>query len=310
MNRILEALKQIEARKPPPREAPSDETPPRETPPVAAPSVKAPPVEKPSVKAPPVERPSVETPPVETPSVQTPAEEAPASEKSPEEPQTEAAQAQEKPRLEDDVRDRREGPVKGHDPGYRELAANILAGLPPGRPAVLLFTSPGQGEGKTTTLAPLAALLAEQISGGILAVDCNLGRPQLADQFGVAARLGLRAVLSGAVPWQEAVRSTSLEGLRVLPALPPGPGEGRPVDLSALVPLLEELRRHYRLVLLDAASLANPELAPLVGSCDGTCLVVRLGQTTRRQAKAAVRAIHDSGGRLLGCIVTGAVPGQ
>ena len=48
--------------------------------------------------------------------------------------------------------------------------------------------------------------------------------------------------------------------------------------------LLAELRNHYRLVLVDAASLRYAETAPLAACCDATYLVVRLGSTARRAA--------------------------
>ena len=72
-------------------------------------------------------------------------------------------------------------------------------------------------------------------------------------------------------------------------------------DGSALGRLLAELRNHYRLVLVDAASLLYAETAPLAASCDATYLVVRLGSTTRRAVAAAATAIRQCQGRLRGC---------
>lgn len=191
----------------------------------------------------------------------------------------------------------------GEPSGYGQLASNLLARLPSDDPAIVLFTGPTGGVGTTATVAPVASVLAERIDGRVLAVDCNPYHPELADQFGVAIRRDLADVLSGAVRWQDAVRATSLDGLSVLPI-----ASGRsalPVDPAALQPLLDILRRHFALVLLDAASLAHPEAARLAAACDGTCLVVRLGRTTRRQTEAAAALIERHGGRLLGCVVTG-----
>jgi len=68
---------------------------------------------------------------------------------------------------------------------------------------------------------------------------------------------------------------------------------------------IEELREGWSLVLLDMASLAHAEVAPLLGHCDGTYLVVRLGYTPRRAVTEAARVIRTVGGRLLGCVAWG-----
>jgi Mrp family chromosome partitioning ATPase len=209
---------------------------------------------------------------------------------------------------EDEIQDLLGKPVEEDEPGFRALSANVLSQLPRGRSAAILFTSPGDHEGKTATLAALAAILAEGISGGVVAVDCNVHRPDLAAQVGLSTRRGLADVLSGSTRWQEAVRSTALDGLRVLPGVPVAEGGQPAVDWVAMEPLLDELRRQYRLVLLDGASLTQPEVAPLARVCDGTYLVVRLGQTTRRAAVEAIRTIQGAGGRVLGCVVTNAPP--
>jgi Mrp family chromosome partitioning ATPase len=72
-----------------------------------------------------------------------------------------------------------------------------------------------------------------------------------------------------------------------------------------LAPLLGELREHYRLVLIEAASLRHAETAPLAAACDGAYLVVRPGWDTRRGLGQAAAAIRQCQGRLLGCIAVG-----
>src|SRR5262249_48490600 len=61
---------------------------------------------------------------------------------------------------------------------------------------IVVVTSPAAGEGKTTTVAHLASVLAE-IGKSVLVVSADLRRPHLHDLFGVPREPGLTEVLSG-----------------------------------------------------------------------------------------------------------------
>jgi len=197
-------------------------------------------------------------------------------------------------------------PIQGLERQFRELAEKILCQFPPGRPAAVVFTSPGEGEGKTGTLAPLAVALADRKEGEILAVDCNFHRPALAERFGIEPDRGLLDVLSGAASWREVVRQTDFRRLSVLPAGRLAAGDDAPWDTPKLAAMLDSLRRQYRLVLIDTASLGHREVAPMTRLCDGTYLVIRLGRTRRSGVRRALRAVEAGGGRLLGCVLTNA----
>jgi Mrp family chromosome partitioning ATPase len=192
-----------------------------------------------------------------------------------------------------------------HKEQYRSLADNIVAQLPPGQPAVLLFTSVGQSEPKTGTLASLSVVLAEKLNDEIVAVDANFRDPCLASHFGIWAEQGLVDVLAGEANWRDVVRPTSVKRLSVLPGGRFSTDAGLLPGDVALSPVLDALRLHYRMVLVDAASLAYPEAAPVGRLCEGTYLVAELGHTPRGAAQRAVRVLERCGGRVLGCLLTG-----
>ncbi len=77
------------------------------------------------------------------------------------------------------------------------------------------------------------------------------------------------------------------------------------VQPLAFSELLENLRREYGLVLVDAASLSREESIPMVRYCEGVYLVVRLGHSTRRTVRESRKVIAEAGGNLLGCIAVG-----
>lgn len=195
-------------------------------------------------------------------------------------------------------------PAEEHKEQYQDLAENVLARLTPVRPAVLLFTSAGEGEGKTSTLASLATVLAGKVTEKIVAVDANFRSPALAGHFGIRVDKGLVEVLTGGASWRDVVQKTSVDRLSVLPGGTFHTNDGSPPADVKLATVLDSLRAGYRLVLVDAASLAYPEVAPMSQLCEGTYLVVELGRTARGAARRAVGLIEQCGGRVLGCVLT------
>ena len=60
-----------------------------------------------------------------------------------------------------------------------------------------------------------------------LIIDCDLRRPRIARAFGLSGTSGLTNVLVGELSLDEAIRSSEVENLSVLPAgsTPPNPAE-------------------------------------------------------------------------------------
>lgn len=196
-------------------------------------------------------------------------------------------------------------PTQQHTRQYGKLADGILSGLAADEGAALMFTSPSDHGGTTEMLVPLAAALAGRATGGVLAVDANLRQPALAECLGVESTRGLADVLCGTADWQQVIRETAVSGLSVLPGSRfSGPRGRRPARLN-LGPLLKELSGGRRLILVDAASLAHAEVAPMASWCTGVYLVVRLNHTTGRAVAEAVEALSDCGGRVLGSVLLG-----
>jgi hypothetical protein len=144
---------------------------------------------------------------------------------------------------------------------YEEMTQYILTQLMPGRPAALLFTSPGDGTGQTEMLFSLSKKLGNHLSGEVFVLD--------------------------ALPNKEMQNEE-------IPRISGG------WDYS-----LEKLKTRYQLVLIDAPSLTNVQTPAMISRCDGVYLVVRLGYATPYDVCESVRVIQQSGGRLLGCIAVG-----
>ncbi|MBI4214154.1 MAG: CpsD/CapB family tyrosine-protein kinase [Chloroflexi bacterium] len=186
---------------------------------------------------------------------------------------------------------------------YRTLRANIrFSSLD--RPArTILFTSPGQQEGKTTTLANLA-VIAAQAGSRVVAVDCDLRRPALHTVFDVANTGGFTDLLlnehAQGIPTQDG----PIPGLRLLTSgpLPPNPAEL--LSLDRVDRILELLAQEADLVLLDsppAAAVADASI--LASRVDGVVLVIDATRTRREQAQRAKEQLERVKARLLGVVV-------
>jgi capsular exopolysaccharide synthesis family protein len=161
------------------------------------------------------------------------------------------------------------------DPGsvqaeaIKMLQANLEFARMQGQAQAVLFTSAVGQEGKSTTVANLAASLA-QAGRNVVVVDGDLRQPSLSRLFNVPDQPGLAEVALGHVPanrarellayveLDEALTPPSLRGtLRVLPA---GRREDQPDRLlssPALPVLFTELREDTDWILVDTPPLTK-----------------------------------------------------
>ena len=138
------------------------------------------------------------------------------------------------------------------------------------RPAVVLMvTSPGPSEGKTTTVSNLATVLAEDGSS-ILVVNCDFRRPRLHSYLGGGGEP--RKVFDTAVPGVKLVTGVIDEPERVAPA----------EVIGAQRRLIETAKNHFDYILLDTAPILTTndasELLPVV---DMVVMITRRGRRRR-----------------------------
>lgn len=194
------------------------------------------------------------------------------------------------------------------DPGATGVAANgqAAASNSAGH-KVILVTSPCPSEGKTTTVAHLASVLAEA-GKLVLAVSADFRRPCLHEFFGVDREPGLTDLLSGrsdAPALADLVRRTAIPGLSVLTA---GGATANPAKiLPEAKNLLRAARECFDFVLVDAAPLlAANDAAELAQAVDIVLVQARSGQTTRAAASAAAEMLSRVNAPVIGAVLVGA----
>lgn len=185
---------------------------------------------------------------------------------------------------------------KGGDPehpallaeAYRALRAALrLTRSDPHGSRVLVITSSGPGEGKSTVSTRLAIALAAA-GAKVLLVDADLRKPTLQKQLGDERERGLSYLLAG----EEGVEPAASDHPR-LDVLPVGVRPPNPSELlhsPALASAIARWRTTYDYILLDSPPLGLVSDALSVGElADGVLLVVR----DRVTAKGTLRLVLD-----------------
>ncbi|HUS80883.1 MAG TPA: CpsD/CapB family tyrosine-protein kinase [Armatimonadota bacterium] len=164
---------------------------------------------------------------------------------------------------------------------YRVLRTNIRYAALDAPLRTILVTSPGPTEGKSVTVANLAATMAEA-GLKVVTVDADLRRPRQHHLFELEREPGLTdALLAGRLDGQ--VRPTMYVGqLGVLPAgeLPPNPAEV--LGSARMGELLARLAEKADVVIVDSPpSLPVTDAAVLARQVDAVLLVLDAGKTRR-----------------------------
>ncbi len=169
---------------------------------------------------------------------------------------------------------------------FRGLRTSIHFSAVNKRKQLLLITSCFPGEGKSTIIANLAAVY-EQTGARVLLVDCDLRRPSLHTLFGVEKFPGITDVLAGDISWKKALHRVGGEKFDYLAAgtTPPNPAEL--LGSESMNSLMNELRKEYDFIFIDAPPVLAVTDAPVLTSLAD--IVLPVIETARVPAKAAKR---------------------
>ncbi len=189
---------------------------------------------------------------------------------------------------------------------YRALRTRILQANTGCAVNVVLVTSPGRADGKTTTAANLALTLAQDFQRRICIVDANLRHPQLHHVLGLTEGAGLAEVLAGELPLEQALVMLEDHHLSVLSAgVPPA----RPAELLGSIAMrrvIDTLRSSFDRVVIDGpAALPLADIAIVSPLVDTVVLVVRAGMTPKPAISEAVGSIDEA--KLLGIVLNEAM---
>ncbi len=175
---------------------------------------------------------------------------------------------------------------------YRLLRTRLEGGDQGRRPHLLLVTSPGSGDGKTTTSANLALTMGQGFNHTVVLVEADMRRPTLAALCGLRSERGLVDVLLGGASLDDVLVQLPEQNVFVLPA---GHATTRSTELlgsTMMARLLESLRSRFDRIVIDSPPVTLADTHVLARFADGVLIVVRAGMTSRPALEHALDGVE------------------
>jgi succinoglycan biosynthesis transport protein ExoP len=193
---------------------------------------------------------------------------------------------------------------------FRSTLASILRNQARGiSQKIILVTSPGPSEGKTTVVQNLGIVLAET-GRKVLLVDADFRRPHLHRKFDLPNEWGLIDLLFEDLPLSEYSPErmeipTGHPGLSILPNRVTQNNVAKALYSPRFRAILDLLSHRYDMILVDAPPILSVADARIIAPlADSMILVLRCGVTDRESAKEAYQRIQEDGASLLGTVLT------
>lgn len=188
---------------------------------------------------------------------------------------------------------------------FRAVRTAIYFSTQGQRHQVIQVTSPTPGDGKSTLAANLAITIA-QSGKRVLLVDGDMRRPSQHKLFKVDDNPGFSDVLVEQATLSEAIRSTEVDGLDLLPC---GVKPVQPAELLTshrLPEVLAEFRSLYDMVIVDTPpALVVTDPCPIAANVDGVICAMRIKKNVRVSAERMVEILRSVNANIIGIVVNG-----
>lgn len=186
---------------------------------------------------------------------------------------------------------------------YRSLRTNIDFSAIDEKMQVIMVTSAGPGEGKSTTIGNLAVAYA-QADRRVVLIDADLRKPTEHHTFQVTNRVGLSSILSQQSDVENALQQSSIPNLYVIPSGPIPPNPAEMVASKRMSALIEDLRSRFDIILIDSPPLLAVTDAQLLSTrCDGVVMVMDQGKVKKEFALKAKANLDKVGAKILGVVL-------
>jgi len=169
----------------------------------------------------------------------------------------------------------------------------------------LMVTSALGGEGKTSLSCHLAIGLA-RAGRKTLLIDGDLRRPRIDHLFDLPPVPGLGEVLRGQVTVEQAIATTTVEQLDIIPAGQYDEQASRALSLGQAGPVFARLREQYDFVIIDSSPVLPIADAQLIAQHADAVLFSIMRDVSRvPKVYAACQRLASLGVPILGAVVSG-----
>ncbi len=185
---------------------------------------------------------------------------------------------------------------------YRSLRTSLLLSSAE-KLEVIGVTSAEPGEGKTSTSANLAVVLA-QLEKRVLVIDADLRRPRMHQVFGITNRQGLVSHLTAGVELDQLLVESMVPNLSVIPSGPIPPNPSELLASERMRRFLAEAREKFDYVIIDTPPALPVADAIMLGRMtDGMILCARAGMLQRDTGRTCAERLRQAGLRMLGTVL-------
>jgi len=190
---------------------------------------------------------------------------------------------------------------------FRSLRTNLEYSSVDDPARIILVTSSGESEGKSTVAANLAIVEA-QSGKNVIIIDADMRRPRVHVQFNKSNRKGMSDVVTGKLHIDDVVKTyEQVENLSIITCgtIPPNPSEL--LGSERMSQILKDLEERFDLVIIDSPPMIVSDAQILSGKVDGIIFVVIPGQTRAIAALRPIEELRRIGSHILG-IVANKIP--
>lgn len=197
-----------------------------------------------------------------------------------------------------------EDPKSPISEAYRTLRTSVMySGERKEGGKILMVSSPGPGEGKTTTVCNLAITYAN-LGKKTLLIDADLRKPVMYKVFNLNKENGLTSYIVGKDTLNESISKSDIENLDIMTSgiNPPNPSEI--LDSQKMKKLLEKLRGQYDVILIDSPPMiAVTDALILSNLIDDFILVCRSGVTQKGALDRSIKSLEQIKGSFSGAVL-------
>jgi capsular exopolysaccharide synthesis family protein len=188
---------------------------------------------------------------------------------------------------------------------FQTLRTSLLFSRKQRQANVILVTSAGPQEGKTSTIISLARTLA-QSGDRVLVVDCDLRRPAVHQRLEIGRDGGLtNYILSSEEDgWKDYTKDGGIPNLSVLTS---GPLPPNPLDVfghDRFKDLLQEARQHFDWVFIDSPPVVSLADAVVLSSmADMVALVIKHNENDRDLIRRCLSNLRKVNPNVIGAVL-------